>query len=187
MRKTYVKLSLAEKIKKTALNTGIRFNIVDNYGFDNASIQMFQDAQKQGMNADEQEFAEMVNTENAKRANKEILIESEEQLFVMRKPRFFNSVKQGYEWNKYNQTHFDSENPPPKVVQGYKFNIFFPELADKTKTPQFYLEPNGTNDTLTIRFGAGVPYEDIAFTIVSKEWEMSERHGFKRGFDRGIL
>lgn len=88
-----MKLSLAEKIKKTALNTGIRFNIVDNYGFDNASIQMFQDAQKQGMNADEQEFAEMVTTENAKRANKEILVESEEQLFVMRKPRFFNSVK----------------------------------------------------------------------------------------------
>lgn len=37
-QKTFVKLSLAEKIKKTALNTGIRFNIIDNYGFDNASI-----------------------------------------------------------------------------------------------------------------------------------------------------
>ena len=77
-RKTFVKLSLQEKIKKTALNTGIRFNIVDNYGFDNASMQMFQEAQKQGMNADEQEFAELVNTENARRANKELLIESEE-------------------------------------------------------------------------------------------------------------
>ena len=43
-RKTLVKLSLQEKIKKTALNTGIRFNIVDNYGFDNASMQMLQDA-----------------------------------------------------------------------------------------------------------------------------------------------
>lgn len=37
LRRTYVKLSLTDKIKKTALNTGIRFNIVDNYGFDNAS------------------------------------------------------------------------------------------------------------------------------------------------------
>ena len=36
-----VKLSLAEKIEKTALNTGIRFNIVDNLGFDNASLSMF--------------------------------------------------------------------------------------------------------------------------------------------------
>ena len=30
---------------------------------------------------------------------------------------------QGYEWNKYNQTHYDTDNPPPKVVQGYKFNV----------------------------------------------------------------
>ena len=92
------------------------------------------------MNANEIELVELVNTENARRANTALMIESEEQLFVMRKPRFFNSVKQGYEWNKYNQTHYDSENPPPKVVQGYKFNIFYPELADKTRTPQFYLE-----------------------------------------------
>ena len=78
--------------------------------------------------------------------------QTKEELLVSRKPRFFNSVKQGYEWNKYNQMHYDSENPPPKVVQGYKFNIFYPDLADKTKASQFYLEQNGTNDTLTIRF-----------------------------------
>ena len=54
---------------------------------------MFLDAQKQGMNANEIELVELVNTENARRANKDMLIESEEQLFVMRKPRFFNSVK----------------------------------------------------------------------------------------------
>lgn len=52
-QKVKVKLSLAEKIQKTALNTGIRFNIVDNLGFDNASLSMFQDAQKTGLNADE--------------------------------------------------------------------------------------------------------------------------------------
>lgn len=27
-------------------------------------------------------------------------------------------VKTGYEWNKYNQTHYDHDNPPPKIVQG---------------------------------------------------------------------
>lgn len=36
--------------------------------------------------------------------------------YVLRKPRYWNSVKQGFEWNKYNQVHYDSENPPPKVV-----------------------------------------------------------------------
>jgi hypothetical protein len=34
------------------------------------------------------------------------------------KPRFFNRVKTGFEWNKYNQTHYDHDNPPPKIVQG---------------------------------------------------------------------
>ncbi len=48
-----------------------------------------------------------------------------------RKPKYFNRVHTGYEWNKYNQTHYDSDNPPPKVVQGYKFNIFYPDLIDK--------------------------------------------------------
>ncbi len=45
--------------------------------------------------------------------------------FRPRKPRFFNRVHTGYEWNKYNQTHYDHDNPPPKVVQGYKFNVSF--------------------------------------------------------------
>jgi hypothetical protein len=42
-------------------------------------------------------------------------------------------VHTGYEWNKYNQTHYDHDNPPPKIVQGYKFNIFYPDLIDKSK------------------------------------------------------
>ncbi len=44
-----------------------------------------------------------------------------------------------------------------------------------------------SEDTLVIRFKAAAPYEEIAFTIVNREWEMSERHGFKCSFDRGIL
>ena len=32
----------------------------------------------------------------------------------------------------YNRTHYDHDNPPPKTVQGYKFNIFYPDLIDKT-------------------------------------------------------
>ena len=34
-----------------------------------------------------------------------------------RKPRYFNRVHTGFEWNKYNQTHYDVDNPPPKIVQ----------------------------------------------------------------------
>jgi hypothetical protein len=54
-----------------------------------------------------------------------------------RKPRYFNRVHTGFEWNKYNQTHYDMDNPPPKIVQGYKFNIFYPDLLDKSTTPQY--------------------------------------------------
>jgi hypothetical protein len=57
--------------------------------------------------------------------------------YAPRKPRYFNRIHTGYEWNKYNQTHYDTENPPPKVVQGYKFNIFYPDLLDKTIAPTY--------------------------------------------------
>ena len=30
-------------------------------------------------------------------------------------------------------------------------------------------------------------YEDIAFKIVNREWDMTEKSGFKNVFDRGIL
>jgi len=115
-----------------------------------------------------------------------------------RKPRYFNRVQMGYEWNKYNQTHYDHDNPPPKVVQGYRFNIFYPDLIDKTKAPTFKIirehgrrrgesfAPAGKEDTCLIRFTAGPPYEDIAFRIVDREWDYSAKkeRGFKSSFDK---
>jgi hypothetical protein len=115
-----------------------------------------------------------------------------------RKPRYFNRVLMGYEWNKYNQTHYDHDNLPPKVVQGYKFNIFYPDLIDMTKAPTFRIErengrrrgesfaPAGAEDTCLIRFIAGPPYEDIAFRIIDKEWDYSAKRerGFRSSFDK---
>ncbi|KAG0036209.1 hypothetical protein BGZ82_004533 [Podila clonocystis] len=105
-----------------------------------------------------------------------------------RRPRFFNRVHTGYEWNKYNQTHYDHDNPPPKVVQGYKFNLFYPDLIDKSQAPTYEIvkEP-GTEDTVLIKFKSGPPYEDIAFRIVNREWEHSHKKGYKSVFDRGVL
>jgi hypothetical protein len=96
-------------------------------------------------------------------------------------------VLTGFEWNKYNQTHYDADNPPPKVVQGYKvryrallgattdeaqFNIFLPDLIDKTKAPQFkIIKDKDDEDTALLVFKCGPPYEDLAFRIVNKEWE----------------
>ncbi len=118
-----------------------------------------------------------------------------------RKPKYFNRVQMGYEWNKYNQTHYDHDNPPPKVVQGYKFHIFYPDLIDPTKAPTYKIireggrkkgqtmAPAGEEDTCIIRFMAGPPYEDIAFRIVDRDWDYSAKHdrGFKSTFEKGIL
>jgi hypothetical protein len=106
-----------------------------------------------------------------------------------RKPRYFNRVHTGYEWNKYNQTHYDHDNPPPKVVQGYKFNVFYPDLIDKAKAPSFHVnpDPDGNPELCVLRFHAGPPYEDIAFKVVNREWEYSHKKGYKCTFDRGIL
>lgn len=118
----------------------------------------------------------------------------EEQSFLWsdkyrpRKPRFLNRVNTGFDWNKYNQTHYDMDNPPPKIVQGYKFNILYPDLIDKTRTPTFELTPCSDDDQYAmITFKAGPPYEDIAFKIVNREWETSERHGYKCQFYRDML
>ncbi|KAJ7937318.1 mid region of cactin-domain-containing protein [Mycena leptocephala] len=111
-----------------------------------------------------------------------------EDKYRPRKPRYFNRVHTGYEWNKYNQTHYDTDNPPPKVVQGYKFNIFYPDLIDKTKAPTYKIvKEDGNDDTVLLHFSAGPPYEDIAFRIVNREWEFSHKRGFRSSFDRGCL
>jgi len=118
-----------------------------------------------------------------------------------RKPKFFNTVVMGYEWNKYNQTHYDEQNPPPKVVQGYKFNIFYPNLIDTSKAPTYKVERNrqrhryvgggggtsaGEDETCVIRFSAGPPYLDVAFRIIDRDWDYSSRfnRGFKSSFDK---
>ena len=107
--------------------------------------------------------------------------------FRHRKPRYFNRVKTGYDWNKYNQTHYDHDNPPPKTVHGYKFNIFYPDLIDKTKTPQYTLHRSDSDEFCIIRFHAGPPYEDIAFKIINREWNKSRKRGFRCTFERGVL
>ncbi|KAG7133996.1 hypothetical protein HYQ45_007963 [Verticillium longisporum] len=171
-----------------------RFAQVDNEDFSQATKALYEREVARGVGEDEEVFAaEEAVTATAKPqwADKH----------RPRKPRYFNRVQMGYEWNKYNQTHYDHDNPPPKVVQGYKFNIFYPELIDKTKAPTFKIirehgrkrgesfAPAGEEDTCLIRFIAGPPYEDIAFRIVDREWDYSAKkdRGFKSSFDKGIL
>ncbi|XP_055530238.1 splicing factor Cactin [Wyeomyia smithii] len=135
---------------------------------------------KRGMNEDEAEFSV------ESRVDSQIYLWSDK--YRPRKPRYFNRVHTGFEWNKYNQTHYDMDNPPPKIVQGYKFNIFYPDLINKSTTPQYFLTPCADNaDFATLRFHAGPPYEDIAFKIVNREWEFSYKRGFRCQFHNNIF
>ncbi|MCO5614795.1 hypothetical protein L7F22_069079 [Adiantum nelumboides] len=86
-----------------------------------------------------------------------------EDKFRPRKPRYFNRVHTGYEWNKYNQTHYDTDNPPPKVVQGYKFNIFYPDLIDKSKPPTYrIINERGNDETSLIVFEVALHTKRLA-------------------------
>ncbi|KAL8284284.1 hypothetical protein RQP46_005033 [Phenoliferia psychrophenolica] len=146
----------------------------------NKDEEIYQAAVGQGLDEEEELFN--LEVEMSKTAY------SWEDKYRPRKPRYFNKVHTGYEWNKYNQTHYDTDNPPPKVVQGYKFCIFYPDLLDKTKTPTYKVIKNpGNDDTSTLVFTASAPYETIAFTIVNKAWEQSHKRGFRSSFDRGVL
>lgn len=111
-----------------------------------------------------------------------------EDKYRARKPRYFNRVHTGFEWNRYNQTHYDAANPPPKVVQGYKFNIFYPDLIDPTQAPTYrVVRDTSDGDTVLLRFSAGPPYEDVGFRIVDREWDFSHKRGFRCVFERGVL
>lgn len=153
----------------------------------------------------DREVAKGVNEDEEVFAGEEEVMTSSKPLwsgkYRPRKPKYFNRVQMGYEWNKYNQTHYDHDNPPPKVVQGYKFHIFYPDLIDVTKAPTYKIireggrkkgqtmAPAGEEDTCIIRFMSGPPYEDVAFRIVDRDWDYSAKHdrGFKSTFERGIL
>ncbi|KAA8911007.1 mid region of cactin-domain-containing protein [Sphaerosporella brunnea] len=177
----------------TAVAPTSRFAAVFNDDFSQATKALYEREVARGVSDNEEIFTgeEEVNTTKPAWADK----------YRPRKPRYFNRVQMGYEWNKYNQTHYDHDNPPPKVVQGYKFNIFYPDLIDKSKAPTYRIEreggrkrgqsfaPAGEEDTCLIRFIAGPPYEDIAFRIVDKEWDYSAKRerGFKSSFEKGIL
>ena len=121
-----------------------------------------------------------------------------QQRYTPQKPIFFNKVKSGYDWNQYNQTHYDLKDPPPKVIQGYSFNIFYPDLVDKTRQPSFVVEADKTDPNwCVIRFHAGAPYEDVAFRvrvtecgeaqIVNRQWDRGRKSRFRNDFERGVL
>ncbi|KPI37077.1 uncharacterized protein AB675_3689 [Cyphellophora attinorum] len=145
-----------------------------------------------GVDEDEEVFAAEEPTTNARTDG-------------LRKPKYFNRVLLGYDWNKYNQTHYTADAPPPRVVQGYKFHIFYPDLPASSPAPSYKIiredgrkkgqsaAPAGEEDTCILRFvSPGPPYGDVAFRVVDRDWDYSGRRGggeggFKSVFEGGVL
>ena len=183
--------SLDLKGSEAAASATARFAPEPNEDFSQATKALYEREVARGVSENEEIFA---GEEEVSTSSKPVWASK----LRPRKPRYFNRVQMGYEWNKYNQTHYDHDNPPPKVVQGYKFNIFYPDLIDKTKAPTYRIErengrkrgqsfaPAGEEDTCLIRFLSGPPYEDLAFRIVDKEWDYSAKRerGFRSSFDK---
>lgn len=192
---TAEKIAPTNKVSSSAVSIAPpgtqRFSSIVNEDFSQATTALYEREVARGINENEEIFTAEESVTTAIKpqwADK----------YRPRKPRYFNRVQMGYEWNKYNQTHYDHDNPPPKVVQGYKFNIFYPDLIEKAKAPTFRIirehgrkrgesfAPAGEEDTCLIRFISGAPYEDIAFRIVDKEWDYSAKRdrGFRSSFDK---
>ena len=49
------------------------------------------------------------------------------------------------------------------------------------------MEKADLSDMCIIRFHSGAASEDSEFKIANREWDMTERAGFKNIFDKGIL
>lgn len=104
-------------------------------------------------------------------------------------PVFKAQPRLGFEWNRYNQAHYDSENPPPKAVQGYWFEILYPELEKSSTVPSYRIirKPEFGEDCV-IQFRAPSIYKDICFRIVDKPWDKNARHaGYISKFEDGVL
>lgn len=150
-----------------------------------ADLEFMHQEAARGMAADEEKFTDEVEV----RKNHQVAATGYawNDKYRPRKPKYFNRVHTGYDWSKYNRTHYDRDNPPPKTVQGYRFNIFYPDLIDPSKTPTYTISKTDNPGVCIITFKAGPPYEDLAFKIVNRQWEHSHRRGYRCSFDKGIL
>jgi hypothetical protein len=135
-------------------------------------VEMLKIEEEKGENEDEIRFTREVEVDESQ---------------VGRKPLYYNRERRGIDWTKHNQVMYDDDNPPPPTTLGYEFNIFYPDMLDKTKTPRYELLTTENPDLLIIVFKAGPPYKDLGFKIAAIEWEYSQKKGYRCEFSNGIF
>ena len=84
---------------------------------------------------------------------------------------------------------YEAETPacsePPPLCLVCSRTSHDPLLNGTSCLPQTVCPDN--KDFSILRFHVGPPYEDIAFKIVSREWEYSYRRGFRCQFHNNIF
>ena len=183
-----VNASIPQQVIKPATVT----TQVNEKDFESATMKLYKQEAKQDLEHDE----ELFNTEVDIPATPPKWADQHPDI-TPQKPKFFNRVQVGYEWNAYNKIHYTEQNPPPKIVTGYRFNLFYPDLLDPTKAPSYKVEQKGRTmvqagieqASCILRFFAGPPYADVCFEVIDKDWDHSSRYdrGYKSSFDKGIL
>jgi len=111
-------------------------------------------------------------------------------------PDYEAKVYYGHDWNEHNRKIFTPDNPPPKIVRGYKFRIFFGKLFNKGNTPRFRVDNNiigGAKQDQDSQYKytaliieSGPPYLPIVFRIVDKKWDTYRTDGYTSTFLNGI-
>jgi hypothetical protein len=96
-----------------------------------------------------------------------------------RKPIYFVRVETGLTFNK-------SRTETTQVPIGYKFHIFYPDLVDPLIAPTFRLQPIDDKMQMIV-FSSGPPYQDIAFHIVNRAWDMSHTKDYVNEFRDNVL
>lgn len=85
------------------------------------------------------------------------------------------------------QAHSHTEPHLSNYVQGYKFSIYYPRLADSQTVPKYILKKNH-DGTCELKFTAqGHP--DLNFRILDEPWEKSQYGAdrYQSTFERGVL
>ncbi|MES1906180.1 MAG: hypothetical protein MHPSP_003827, partial [Paramarteilia canceri] len=95
--------------------------------------------------------------------------------------------------NRYNQNKFEDESiPMPKVVDGYKFNIFFKGLkSNKGLHPSFKVIEDSENPKkhvfITFSVEGSKAYRPVRFRIARQAWQTDWKRGYRNEFRDEVL
>lgn len=105
-------------------------------------------------------------------------------------PKYFNTVIYINDKSIHALSKLEEEEVPlPKIISGYKFNIYYPDLKDLKSTPKFKVVKDRTEpeeyDVLV--FTAPDVYMPLKFRIKKGTWKTEYTHGYKCDYKDHVM